>query len=152
MPCSIGPHLEGEEQPTWWPPERGERRVLDMYRTDIGRRETLPAWRPVRDALLHRRVHLLRRDQHNGLKLDGPGGVDHQGGRRSRDAIRHVRNDEKIVAPIGIIKDFEGASESLNGSVLDVEMKGVDKSRSLQGDLPCIGYLFTRRLWAILAS
>jgi hypothetical protein len=103
MPCSIGPHLEGEEQPTWWPPERGERRVLDMYRTDIGSRETLPAWRPVRDALLHRRVHLLRRDQHNGLKLDGPGGVDHQGGRRSRDAIRHVRNDETLLLDSGVL-------------------------------------------------
>ena len=30
--------------------------------------------------------------------------------------------------------------------------QGVDKSPSLQGDLPCIGHLFARSRWAILAS
>ena len=64
---------------------------------------TLLPRRTVGDRLLHRRVYLLGRDQHDGLQLHSPRGVDRQGERRGRDAIRHVGNDEKIIAPIGII-------------------------------------------------
>ena len=63
---------------------------------------------------MHRRVHLLGCDQYDGLKLHGPCGVDRQGERRGRDTIRHVSNDEKIIAAIGIIKGFEGAPEGLH--------------------------------------
>jgi hypothetical protein len=75
---------------------------------------TLLARGTVGDRLLHCRVHLLGRDQHDGLKLHGPRGGDRQGERRGGDTIRHVGNDEKIVAAIGIIKDFEGAPEGLD--------------------------------------
>ena len=68
----------------------------------------------VGDGLLDRRIHLLGRDQHDGLKLHSSRGIHRQGGRGGGHTIRHVGNDEKIVAAIGIIKGFEGTPEGLH--------------------------------------
>src|SRR4029450_1400315 len=82
------------------------------------RRTPAHAWpllprRTVGDGLPYRRIHFLRRNQHDGLKLHRTRGVHRQGERGGGHTIRHVGNDEKIVAAIGIIKGFEGAPESL---------------------------------------
>jgi hypothetical protein len=66
--------------------------------------------RAVADTLLDCRIHLLGRDQHDGLQADSPRGIDRQRNRARGHTIWHVGDNEKIVTTVRIIKGFKPAT------------------------------------------
>src|SRR4029450_10531942 len=96
-------------QRCWSTRQRSVPGAVDWLNRTPARAWPLLPRRTVGNGLPYRRIHFLRSNQYDGLKLHRPCSVKRQGERGGGHPIRHVGNDEKIVAAIGIIKGFEGA-------------------------------------------
>jgi hypothetical protein len=83
----------------------------------------------VADTLLHRRIHLFGRDQHDGLNADGSRRIDRQRNRTRGDTIGHVGDNEKIVTTVRIIKGLQPSPLLCHGFAL--KLAGASKRRGM---------------------